>query len=79
MILATGATFGVAPGTSFTGTLQAPAAGAAITLAKVNATSASVVNGALVITTATGTITIAETGLTSGAMFAISSDDAGAG
>lgn len=75
--LAPGATLAVGLGTSFTGTVQAPVSGATIELVGLGASSATVSNGAIVITTGSGTISLAETGLAEGAAFGIGADGAG--
>ncbi len=62
---------------SFGGTIQAPATGAAIEFANSAVTSATVANGSIVVTTGTGTVSLAETGLVTGTPLSISMDQAG--
>lgn len=72
-----GGTLRLSQPTTFTGTIQMPATGARIDLAGITATAASVSNGSIVVTTATGTLNFAESGLVNGSSFGLSSDGAG--
>ena len=72
-----GGTLRLSQPTTFTGTLQLPTAGAKIDLAGITATGASVTNGVLNVTTSTGMLSFAETGLANGAAFGFSGDGSG--
>ena len=63
--------------TAFNATLQNLSIGAKIDLAGRTVTAATVTNGTLAITTTTGTVTLAETGLVNNTALALSSDGAG--
>ncbi len=63
IVLNAGSTLTLSPNTSFTGTLQSPAGDVTIDVADATATSATVANGVLSITTSAGTISLDETGL----------------
>lgn len=72
-----GSTLRLSQPSTFASTIQSPSAGAKIDLAGIIATSATVSNGSIAVTSASGTVNIAETGLTNGVALAISSDGTG--
>ncbi|MDP9095540.1 MAG: hypothetical protein M3N26_03100, partial [Pseudomonadota bacterium] len=72
-----GSTLRLSQPTAFTGTINTPAIGAKIDLAGIGVTAATVSNGTIAITSATGNFNLAETGLINGTALALSADGAG--
>ena len=75
--LGNGSTLRLSQPATFASTIQAPSAGATIDLAGTAATAATVANGSIAVTTPSGTINLAETGLINGTTLALSTDGAG--
>ena len=75
--LRSGSTLQLSQPSSFTGTLQTPAIGARIDLAGITATAATVTNGTIAVTSATGSFNLGETGLINGTTVTLSADGAG--
>ena len=75
--LASGSLLRLSQPSTFASTLLAPATGATIDLAGLTATAATVNNGAIVVTTSAGAISLAETGLINGTTLGLGSDNAG--
>ncbi len=77
VVLKAGSTLRLTPTTVFTGTLQSPDATAKIDLVNLTATGASVSNGQILITTASGTVSLNETGLAQGLVLPVTTDGNG--
>jgi len=77
VVLNAGSTLRLTPTTVFTGTLQSPDATAKIDLVNLTATGASVSNGQILITTASGTVSLNETGLAQGLVLPVTTDGNG--